>query len=70
MDSIDAIVMSGTGMITLPAIVKRASASVPPFLSSNICCAWWLMREQGIGPAPMFAKAAPQLAATLVQTKA
>ena len=69
MDSIDAIVMSGTGMITLPAIAKRASASVPPFLSSNICCAWWLMREQGMAPAPLFSKAAPQLAATLTRTK-
>ena len=69
MDSIDAIVMSGTGMITLPAIAKRASASVPPFLSSNICCAWWLMREQGMAPAPLFTKAAPQLAATLTRTK-
>ena len=70
MDSIDAIVMSGTGMITLPAIAKRASASVPPFLSSNICCAWWLMREQGIAPGSLFTQAAPQLAATLEQSQA
>ena len=69
MDSIDAIVMSGTGMITLPAIAKRASISVPPFLSSNICCAWWLMREQGIAPGSLFTQAAPQLAAHLKQSK-
>lgn len=65
MNTIDAIVMSGTGMITLPAIAKRASMTAPPFLSSNLCCAWSLMRDQSIVPSPLFCQAAPQLAALL-----
>jgi maleate isomerase len=65
MTRIDAIVMSGTGMITLPAIAKRAGASVPPFLSSNICCAFWLLRELNIAPGALFRQAAPQLASLL-----
>jgi maleate isomerase len=58
---IDAIVMSGTGMLTLPAIL--ATRRTVPFLSSNICCAWWLMRVAGAAPSAIFAAAAPELAA-------
>lgn len=62
---IDAIVMSGTGMITLPAMAARRDRSGPPLLSSNICCAWWLMRTAGVRPGALFARACPQLAASL-----
>lgn len=64
-DGIDAIVMSGTGMITLPAMVGRADNASLPLLSSNVCCAWWLMKTAGIAPTGAFAKASPKLAATL-----
>lgn len=66
---VDAVVMSGTGMLTLPSIVTaRATLSIP-LLSSNICCAWWLLRQAGQrrGSA-LFAAAAPELAAQLAIT--
>ena len=64
-DDVDAIVMSGTGMLTLPAILVARESIDLPFLSSNLCCAWWLMRQSG-APAPsLFAAAAPALARTL-----
>lgn len=62
-DAVDAVVMSGTGMLTLPAIL--ASRPALPFLSSNLCCAWWLMRATGTTPSPLFAAVSPGLAATL-----
>ena len=62
-DAVDAVVMSGTGMLTLPAIL--ASQPALPLLSSNLCCAWWLMRATGTTPSPLFAAVSPGLAATL-----
>ena len=64
-EAVDAIVMSGTGMLTLPAILRSRPASAVPFLSSNICSAWWLMRTLGTPPSPAFAALAPELAARL-----
>lgn len=63
---VDAIVMSGTGMITLPAIVARPDNAASPFLSSNLACAWWMMKQAGVRPGPVFSAACPKLAATLV----
>lgn len=60
---IDAIVMSGTGMITLPAMAARPERSSPPLLSSNLCCAWWMMKKTSVAPGPAFARACAQLAA-------
>ncbi len=65
MDGIDAVVMSGTGMITLPVLLQRAEAEAPPLLSSNICSAWWLLKTARLAPSPLFSTAAPKLAATL-----
>jgi maleate isomerase len=62
---IDAIVMSGTGMITLPAMLARPEHAGPPLLSSNLCCAWWMMKVAGVSPGEVFVRACPQLAATL-----
>jgi maleate isomerase len=61
---VDAIVMSGTGMITLPAIRAR-NGGRPPLLSSNLCCAWRLLKTTGAPASALFRQAAPQLAATL-----
>jgi maleate isomerase len=64
--AVDAVVMSGTGMLTLPAILARRQDGALPFLSSNLCCAWWLMRQTGrTGASPLFRAAAPELAARL-----
>ena len=60
---IDAIVMSGTGMITLPAMVARRQRSGPPLLSSNLCCAWWMMKQTGVAPGATFTRACARLAA-------
>lgn len=62
-EGVDAVVMSGTGMLTLPAILASRSSLALPLLSSNVCCAWWLMRAAGARrPSPVFAAAAPELA--------
>ena len=72
-NAVDAIVMSGTGMLTLPAILDalpRRTAPVP-ILTSNLCCAWWLLARAGLREgSPLFARAAPELAAALAQVKA
>ncbi len=64
--AVDAVVMSGTGMLTLPSIVAARATLHLPLLSSNLCCAWWLLAQCG-GPAgsALFAQAAPELAARL-----
>jgi maleate isomerase len=65
-DAIDATVMSGTGMLTLPAILAARRAGSKPILSSNLCSAWWLLRatSQREGSS-MFGRATPELAARL-----
>ncbi len=62
----DAIVMSGTGMITLPAMIGRADIAIP-MLSSNLCCAWWMMKAANIAPGAIFSAASPGLARDLAQ---
>ena len=58
--------MSGTGMLTLPTILASRTSSALPFLSSNICCAWWLMRAAGVTEtSAMFGAASPELARLL-----
>jgi len=64
--AVDAVVMSGTGMLTLPSIVAARATVRIPLLSSNVCSAWWLLAQsrQRAGSA-LFAAAAPELAAHL-----
>jgi maleate isomerase len=59
----DAVLFTGTGLITLPAISAQAGRMAAPLLSSNLCGAWWLARVLGRPPAPLLAAAAPALAA-------
>ncbi|MFN7634372.1 MAG: hypothetical protein ACK5PI_06585 [Acetobacteraceae bacterium] len=61
---LDAIMLSGTGMITLPAIVPRATAGRPR-VSCNTATAFWLARAAGMRPTQELAAAAPALAALL-----
>ncbi|MFO1303937.1 MAG: hypothetical protein U1F54_09410 [Burkholderiales bacterium] len=72
-NAVDAIVMSGTGMLTLPAILDalpRRTAPVP-ILTSNLCCAWWLLARAGLREgSPLFTRAAPELAASLASMNA
>lgn len=61
-DRHDAVVLSGTGLITLPAILEVAPAMRAPLLSSNLCGAWWLARVLDLPAAPMLERAVPRLA--------
>jgi maleate isomerase len=45
----EAIVVSGTGLMTLPALEKLAPASATPILTSNACAVWWVCRALGLG---------------------
>ena len=67
-NAVDAIVMSGTGMLTLPAILDARERIATPILSSNLCCAWWLLATAGAREgSPAFCRAAPELAAALAR---
>jgi maleate isomerase len=61
----DAIVMSGTGMLTLPAIARASEEVSLPMLSSNLCSAWWLLNCLGEAAGANFAGISPALAARL-----
>jgi len=64
--AIDAVVMSGTGMLTLPVILAARATIATPILSSNLCCAFSLLRNAGLrAGSAMFAAAVPELAARL-----
>ena len=65
-DRIDATVMSGTGMLTLPSILAARAAGAKPILSSNLCSAWWLLRAASqLKGSALFDRASPELAAQL-----
>jgi len=59
-DAADAIVLSGTGMLTLPAILDSRATPLP-LLSANLCCAWWLTRQAGAAVSPLLATLVPGL---------
>ncbi|MEE2688500.1 MAG: hypothetical protein VX430_03655 [Pseudomonadota bacterium] len=44
-DRVDAIVVTGSGMATLPAVAPLTERTGKPFLCSNICLAWALLDE-------------------------
>lgn len=61
-----AIVLSGTGMVTLEAIRTVRTDFRVPLLSSNLCGAWWLLREAGLkSGSALFDAIAGELLATL-----
>ena len=45
----DAIVLSGTGVATLPAIETVAESSAVPVISSNLSLGWWILETLGRG---------------------
>ena len=61
----DAVVMSGTGMLTIPAILELRESIEPVLLSSNLCAAWWIMKTVGSRGSDALAAACPALQATL-----
>lgn len=61
-----AIVLSGTGMVTLEAIRAVRPDFRIPLLSSNLCGAWWLLRQCGLkSGSALFDAIAGELLATL-----
>ncbi|MXW74296.1 MAG: hypothetical protein F4X96_07735 [Gammaproteobacteria bacterium] len=61
-----AIVLSGTGMVTLEAIRTVRPDFRVPLLSSNLCGAWWLLREATLkSGSPLFNTIAGELLPTL-----
>lgn len=63
-DACDAVVMSGTGMLTIPAILELRETIRPPLLSSNLCMAWWIMRAAGSKGSEALAACCPVLQET------
>ena len=64
-----AVLLSGTGMLTLPAILSEGMRFKAPLLSSNLCGTWQLLRSLGQPASPTMTAAAPGLAALLTKAK-
>ncbi|MFM9887679.1 MAG: hypothetical protein ACKVQT_32040 [Burkholderiales bacterium] len=60
-----AIVLSGTGMMSVRVIASVRERIPVPIVSSNICGAWCLMRAIGAAPTAALRSVAPALARTL-----
>lgn len=64
--SSDAIVFVANGVMTIPAFLSEAASTKALLLSSNLCAAWWLLRETGFQRgSDIFEEVAPRLAASL-----
>jgi maleate isomerase len=63
-----AVVMSGTGMMSVRVIASVRDRIGVPILSSNLCGAWCVMRAIGAAPSAALCRAAPALANTLSTT--
>jgi maleate isomerase len=61
----EAVVIAGTGVRTVDAIVATEGELGVPVLSSNLCGAWRLLDRMGGRPGYDLARAAPSLAARL-----
>jgi len=60
-DACDAVIMTGTGMLTVPAILELRDTIGATLLSSNLCAAWWIMDTVGSNGSENFAAACPVL---------
>lgn len=59
--AVDAVVISGTGAYTLPALAGMNAKAPAPFLPSNLCSAAVLTALSGLPPAPALQNALPRL---------
>ena len=59
------VLFSGTGMLTLPAILANYTSTQRNLLSSNICGAWWISRCLALPASETFQRACPTLARLL-----
>jgi len=62
----DAVVMTGTGMLTIPAILEFRERVQATLLSSNLCAAWWIMDTVGSKGSENLDAACPPLQKLLV----
>ena len=60
-DACDAVKMTGTGMLTVPAILELRETIGATLLSSNLCAAWWIMDTVGSNGSENCAAACPVL---------
>ena len=58
------VLISGTGLITLPSILEVGARFKAPMLSSNICGTWQLLRTLGCEAPEILRRAVPQLPPT------
>ena len=58
------VLISGTGLLTLPAILEARVKVKTPLISSNICGAWQLLRTVGAESSQTLRQAVPQLPST------
>lgn len=63
-----AIVMSGTGMMSLRVIAAMRAQIAVPVVSSNLCGAWRVLKTIGAPASPALHLASPRLALTLAAT--
>ena len=63
-DACEAVVMTGTGMLTIPAILELRDGINATLLSSNLCAAWWIMHTVGSNGSDTLAASCPALQAT------
>lgn len=63
--AVDAVVLSGTGMLSLPAITAARARAGIPLLSSNLCGAWRLLDALGLPAGDGLRQAAPELVSLL-----
>jgi maleate isomerase len=61
----EAVVVAGTGVRTIDALIDTEGEFRVPVLSSNLCAAWRLLDRMGGRPGYDLARAAPSLAARL-----
>lgn len=65
-----AVLLSGTGMLSLPAIIAERGRFTAPLLSSNLCGAWALLRSLGEPASDSLRAAAPALTEKLMKANA
>lgn len=55
-----AVLLTGTGLVSVASIYQFDDRGGPPILSSNLCGAWWILRQCGNHPgSPLYRDIAP-----------
>lgn len=54
-----ALLLTGTGMVSIASIYQMGHRSRVPILSSNLCGAWWILKECGRPGSALYRRVAP-----------